>query len=371
MENKNNQCTENNPVSEKKVKNISGRKWLITINNPEQHSFSRDIVIQKCLSLKNIDYIAFSEELAPTTQTPHYHIFLYRHTGISIQTLRNLFPKCRYDRANGLSEDCRNYVFKEGKWASSQKQEGNIKDSHYEYGELPREAQGNRTDLSFMYDLVKEGYTDTEILELCQDTAIKYLDKIARLRNTYLKDKFKNTRRLDIKVHYVTGKTGRGKSRDILDEYGDENVYRVTDYKNPFDSYQCEPVLVLEEFRSSLRLQDMLNYLDIYPVTLPARYSPKQCCYTTVIIVSNWEFEQQYAEVQKDREQKSTYDAWVRRFNGYVKVYTDTDIITYPTMQEYLNRNSDFHPHLGNSPFDAPTSPKQSLNVDETPMPFD
>lgn len=92
-----------------------------------------------------------------------------------------------------------------------------------------------------MIQLVSHGLTDSEILEICGETAIKHVDKISKLRLAYLRDKYKSQRRLDLKVHYITGKTGTGKSRDILDEHGNENVYRVTDYQPPFDSYQCEP----------------------------------------------------------------------------------------------------------------------------------
>ncbi len=195
-----------------------------------------------------------------------------------------------------------------------------------------------------MYQLVKDGYSDAEILEQIPDVAIKYIDKIGRLRLAYLTDKYRQTRRLELKVIYVCGKTGAGKTRDILDEYGDDQVYRVIDYKHPFDSYQCEPVICFDEFRSSLKLQDMLNYLDVYPLTLPARYSNKVACYLTVFVVSNWDFEHQYSELQQDASQKTSYEAWKRRFNDIVKVYTSDGVTTYKSLSEYLERSTGFIP---------------------------
>lgn len=44
----------------------------------------------------------------------------------------------------------------------------------------------------------------------------------------------------------------------------------------------------------------MLQYCDIYPIQLPARYANKFACYETVYIISNWSLEDQYKEVQKD-----------------------------------------------------------------------
>lgn len=356
-------------------KNPQCRKWQGTLNHPSEHGYTREEFIKKCLSIKNIEYIAFSEEIAPTTQTPHFHVFLYRSSGMYFNALKKLIPECHWENVKGTCEENRDYVFKIGKWIDTEKKEGNLADSHYEYGECPQEEQGKRNDLVYMYDLVKQGCTDSEILEACTETAVKYLDKIGRIRLAHLKDKFRNERRLDLKVHYVCGKTGTGKSRNILDEYGDANVYRVTDYQHPFDSYQSEPVIVFEEFRSSLKLQDMLNYLDVYSFALPARYAPKQCCYTTVFVVSNWDFEQQYPDVQKDSKQKSSYEAWVRRFNGTVKVYTAPDTYTeYATMQDYLKRNEKFHPIPDNSktPFDVPKNHQEQLDFDNEAddMPF-
>lgn len=93
-----------------------------------------------------------------------------------------------------------------------------------------------------------------------------------------------------------------------MDAYGYSNVYRVTDYAHPFDSYDCEDVIIFEEFRSSLPLGCMLNYLDIYPIKLPARYANKQACFTKIFIISNWELERQYQELQVT--DKESYNAF-------------------------------------------------------------
>lgn len=318
--------------------------YFITSNNPTNHGYDHNTFRNILLTIPKIDYWCMCDEIGLEEQTPHTHIYFHSKQGIRHSTLRNKFPNCDIRTAKGSAQQARDYIRKEGTYQDTEKQETNLIDTFLEWGEIPVSKQGKRTDLEKMYELVKDGLTDSEILTQCGETAIKHIDKIAKLRLAYLRDKFKRQRRLDLKVHYITGKTGTGKSRDILDEHGDENVYRVTDYQHPFDSYQCEPVIVFEEFRSSLRLQDMLNYLDIYPVILPARYSPKVGCYTTVYVVSNWNFEVQYSELQKDIEQKSSYEAWIRRFTGSVKEYTDNGIITYDTIKQYLKRNESFHP---------------------------
>ena len=44
--------------------------------------------------------------------------------------------------------------------------------------------------------------------------------------------------------------------------------------------------MCFDEFRSSLLIGDMLDYLDCYPLALPARYANRQACYETVYIIS-------------------------------------------------------------------------------------
>ena len=99
---------------------------------------------------------------------------------------------------------------------------------------------------------------------------------------------------------YISGATGTGKTRGVLEKNGYSNVYRVTDYLHPFDSYNGQPVIAFDEFRSSLRIKEMLLFCDIYPIELPSRYTNKYACYNKVYIISNWSLEKQYYEVQKD-----------------------------------------------------------------------
>ncbi len=364
-------------------KDTRSRKYLLTVNNPDLHAVSHGS-IKEALKKYAVKYLAICDETGGEKQTYHFHAYIYFENAIKFSTLKKLFPAANIVTVRGTSAENKMYLLKAAP-EHNKKEDGsyrytdaagkvhfgiNHSDTFEEIGECPDDHPGKRTDLENMYQLIKDGYTNSEILEMCGEVAIMHIEKLNKLRHAYLIDKFKGSRRLNLRVHYVSGLTGRGKTRDRLDRHGDENCYRITDYMHPFDSYQCEEILVFEEYRSSLKLQDMLNYLDIYPVVLPARYAPKVACYLTVYVVSNWDFELQYAELQKDPDQKSSYDAWVRRFNGSVMIYTDTGIVTYPTMRDYLKRNEKFRPLPpdAKTPFDDPDTDE---NYEQESMPFD
>ena len=75
--------------------------------------------------------------------------------------------------------------------------------------------------------------------------------------------------------------------------------------------------LLFDEFRSSLKITDMLNYLDGYPLMLPCRYTNRQACYTTVYLISNIPLDEQYKNVQID--EPATWAAFLRRIHHVVE----------------------------------------------------
>lgn len=108
-----------------------------------------------------------------------------------------------------------------------------------------------------------------------------------------------------------------------MDKYGYSNVFRVTDYSHPFDNYKGQDVVIFEEFRSSVKLSDMLNYLDGYPLELPCRYANKYACYTKVFLISNIPLTDQYSD-----DCSENTSAFICRINQ-VKHYTDKEIQVY------------------------------------------
>lgn len=311
--------------------NKQSRKWLVTINNPIEKGFTHEKIIEVLEQFKGCVYYCMSDEIGLEEETFHTHIFFVCAGGVRFSTVKNRFPPAHIDYPNGTNQQNVDYVFKQGKWLDDKKSDTNLPDTHIEWGELPIERQGRRSDLDDLYDMINSGMSTSEILDIDSQFVLQ-IDKIERARSLYLHNKFKTTRR-DLSVTYIYGPTGTGKTRSVMDYYGYDNVYRVTDYHHPFDTYDCEDVIVFEEFRSSISLGNMLNYLDIYPVKLPARYAPKQACYTKVYIISNQSLEEQYPELQ--RQYKMDYDAFLRRIN-YVEYVGAAYTQTY-TLDQYFS----------------------------------
>lgn len=290
------------------MKDTRSRKWQITINNPKEKGFDHERIKEQLGTFKSCVYWCLSDEIGENG-TYHTHVFMACSDAVRFSTIKKKFERAHFEMAKGTSKENRDYIFKEGKWDKDKKKETNLPETHEEFGDMPVERQGQRNDLIDLYDMIKQGLSNFDIIEE-NPAYMMHIDKIERARQIVKEEKFKNVLR-DLEVTYIWGDTGTGKTRSVMDQYGYENVYRITDYHHPFDSYKGQDVVIFEEFRSSLKIQEMLNYLDRYPLELPCRYLNKIACYTKVYIISNIPLTCQYDYIQQ--QYPETWEAFCRR----------------------------------------------------------
>ena len=306
--------------------------YQLTINNPLEkdlpHNTIRDILIK---NFKTLEYFCMVDEKG---ECYHTHVFFCCSSRVRFSMVKRYFPTAHIESVKGTVSQNINYIKKSGKWENDIKHGTQIPGTFEEFGTPPPDSKGKNVDMTELYNMVMDGLTNAEIIARNQDYILQ-IDKLDKLRTIILTDKYKNTRRLDIEVTYCYGVTGAGKTRSVLDEYGDSNVFRVTDYQHPFDGYNCQRVIVFDEFRSSLPLKDILNYCDVYPLELSARYANKYACYNKVFIISNWKLEKQYEELRKDDLQ--SWRAFLRRIHK-IKIYKTDEIIEFDSVEAYLNR---------------------------------
>lgn len=306
------------------------RKWLLTINNPEKYDFSHDNIRAALGTIKDVDYWCMCDEIGKEG-TYHTHLFIYRKNPMRFQMIKNKFPAAHIDYCRGTTQENREYIRKEGKHKDTDKEETNLRNTFEEYGVCPVEAQGKRNDLDALYTMIKDGLSNYEIME-SNPAYMMQLDKIDYCRQVIRGEEFKNRFR-EMQVEYWYGKTAVGKTRTIMERYGYENVYRVTDYDHPFDTYRGQDILVFEEFHSNLKIQDMLNYLDGYPLDLPCRYNNRVACYTKVYITSNMSLKEQYRSIQKEYEE--TWNAFLRRIET-VKTFGSKGLIRCESVHDFF-----------------------------------
>lgn len=309
--------------------------YQLTINAPMEKGYTHGHIIEIIKNnFKTITYFCMADEKGTTY---HTHIFIVFSSRVRFSMIKRYFQEAHIEKCRGSVSDNVNYIKKTGKWELDEsRQEKKIEGTFEEYGTQPPDSKGKRKDMSELYQMVMDNMTNAEILAQNQDYILQ-IDKIDKVRTTLLTEKYKETVRLDLEVIYISGATGTGKTRGVLEKNGYSNVYRVTDYLHPFDSYNGQPVIAFDEFRSSLRIKEMLLYCDIYPIELPSRYTNKFACYNKVYIISNWSLEKQYPEIQ--REDKESWNAFLRRIHKVVVYAKNGSAKEYGSVKEYMERD--------------------------------
>ena len=307
--------------------NTQARKWTLVINNPLEAGLDH-AAIREILRRFAPSYFCMADEVA-TTGTYHTHIFLLAPSPIRFSTIKNRFPTAHIEKAYGSAKTNRAYILKEGRWADTDKAETSVPGTFEEWGDLPAEKEEEAPEMFKLIQDLRAGKSVMEIIEDNPKLAFR-IREIETLRQAILEEKYSAENRA-LEVTYLYGASGTGKTRGIFEKHDRKSICRITDYggKNGvrFDAYHCQDVLVLEEFHSQIPISAMLNYLDIYPLTLPARYTDRIACYTKVYITSNIPLEEQYRDIQ--RYQMETWRAFLRRVQNVIEYLRDGSTVQH------------------------------------------
>ena len=294
------------------ISNYRSRKFLLTINNPLDYGFTHEH-INECMKQFKWVYYCMCDEIGKENDTPHTHLYFVCNNAVGFNKVKKIFPQAHIDNAQGSSQDNRDYIRKEGKYLDSEKKDTNLIETFEEYGEMPQDTKAKNEKVSEqVVKMIKDGHSNAEILQE-HPSCYNKLSHIDKVRETLRFEQFKVEFR-ELEVVYIWGESRCGKTRFVLDSYGYENVYRVSNYKNPFDTYNGQDVLLLDEFNSKIEIETMLQLLEGYPCMLPSRYNDKVACYTKVYVVSNIPFDKQFEFA--DSEQ---WIAFVRRFDSILE----------------------------------------------------
>ncbi|MCL2798306.1 MAG: RNA helicase domain-containing protein [Firmicutes bacterium] len=280
-------------------KNSQSRSWLIT-QSADKITFEELLA-----ALDGYVYIGQKEKGKQGGEQgfEHYQIYIENPTSIYFATLKNKLPTAHIEMRKGTRKEAFEYVTKSDTKIGEVFGQGDIDIT---------DEKGKRNDMAEIMQMIEDGATDDEIRKAFPTQFLRYANSIARARQVITETLYQNTFRT-LTTTYIYGSAGKGKTRYVMEKYGYVNVFRVTDYKHPFDMYRGQKVIIFEEFRSYLKIEQMLNYLDGYPLTLPARYADKVACFDTVYIISNIPLESQYTNMQT--EQPETFKALLRRIH--------------------------------------------------------
>lgn len=280
------------------------RSYLLTI--PFKYE-NKIISLKKIIdSYSPFQFLVLQLESGVSTGYKHYQAYIEFENPRSFESIRKILPFVHIEKRLGTQKEAYDYCTKDDTRLHGP----------FEFGTKPYFNSKSKSD-GKKAEFIKAVLNGSSNLDLLLNFPTiyseRFINEIKKAAN--IRDKFELENR-DIEVSYIFGPAGSGKSTFIRSLHEVDDIYVVSDYeKYPFDNYNGQSVLIFEEYRSNLPLSMMLQYLDRYPLMLPARYGNKIAKFTKVYFTSNWRFEQQY--------QSAFYDdlnAFKRRFKYIYEV---------------------------------------------------
>lgn len=263
--------------------------------------------------------------------TPHMHILLLSESPMRFSTVQKKFPHAHIETVRSTPERANRYIHKGETRLCDPVEWGNY---------VPKQAGGNgdakgkrgRSEIFGEIEaLIDGGVTPTRVVSMGMEYAFykRSVYDLWRARN------FSDTELLrDVKVYYHWGKSGSGKSYSsvtLTKKKGRGSVYKVMAYKHPWDEYEGQDTIFLEELRPGcLELTTLLGVLDGYEMTLDARYENKVAKWHEVHIASvltPWEL---FDGITKGSSDTDDYEQLRRRI--------DFVVIHYQKDGEYLSK---------------------------------
>lgn len=231
----------------------------------------------------------------------HLHIVLCAVNAVRFSAVKKFVgDKAHIEMTMGKKAQVEAYINKTGAF----EEKGEVIVAKAQEGELIG-RQGKRSDIDMIREAIDEGMTWQEVRRLND----KFFDSktTAMIKNMYFdKRNLETPFKRDVKVHWCFGASGSGKTGitlDMVKELGENQVYLVSDYKNGFDTYAGEPILILDEFRGQLPYATLLGILEGYKKQIPARYANVLGLWNEVYITTIKTPEQVYAKMIDTSEQ--------------------------------------------------------------------
>ena len=228
----------------------------------------------------------------------HFHMVLEDSNMSRFSAIKKIYPKSHIEPTKGRREHAEDYIQKKGKYAEKGEEVVYIA----RFGEI-KGRQGQRKDYEAIEDLLEGGLTPSQIMS----KSFSYRRYEKMIKSAFFARRKEETPFVrEVEVVWHVGPSGSGKTytaQNLMDRYGRNEVYIVTDYESGgFDNYCAERILFLEEFRGQYRYSFFLNLLDKYMYEFHSRYSNIVGLWTQVHITSILSPESIYQKMVRDSQ---------------------------------------------------------------------
>ena len=282
------------PVYEQITVTMSGKRakhWLLTVpcNTPNAKFWENPV------TMMHIEYLVGQEEVSKKTAYNHYQLYMVLKESKRIKWIHDhIHATCHCEVKRGSVAEAIDYCTKE----DTRKPNG----VRIELGVRPKEQSGKAVNCRNIQEINPDTCREKDDTKKDAQTIIlrlkeEYIPLEAIPVDVLLLPGFINTWRAfikdmvgpmrpNLKIVTLIGPPGCGKSYAIAEHF--PKAGRVMYGNN--GTWFCNAksrVMVFEEFMGQIPLQNMLKYLDPYPMSLEVKGGTEPAFYDLVIITSN------------------------------------------------------------------------------------
>jgi len=300
------------------------KTWFAVLNNPADHGYP-GTPEEVCKQLME-EWVGDSKTRSgwwgycvSAKGLPHIHMVLEDTKAMRFTAIKKSYAVGMHmEPTKGRRDQVESYVLKKPPYD----EKGETVLFSISHGEI-NGAQGSRSDLAVIDDLIDNGFKPSEIFAM--DMAYRRYDKL--IISAYMDKMASETPVIrTVRVHYIVGASGSGKSyfyKVLADQHGERSIYHVADYHTGYlDNYECEPILFLDEFKGEMSYGNLLTLLDVYKARFHCRYANRYGLWSDVYIASIFSPEDLYAAmVPVDRQNKDPYAQLLRRLTDITYCY--------------------------------------------------
>jgi len=233
------------------------RDWVYTLNNYTEEEVSLVLELEA-------QYHIVAKEVAPTTGTPHLQGYFYlTGRGRRLGGLRKMkgFKRARFAPAKGTAEQNRLYIT------------GNHPSKNFVLNEWVREGgvmpqgQGARNDIAQIKQIVKNGGTMRDVLEIATSYQAARMGELCLKVNEVPIDRDPNK----FRVRWYWGPTGTGKTHAARQEAGPD-CWVASESLQWWDGYDGHKNVIFDDYRRDMcKFRMLLHYLEHWGWRVPIK----------------------------------------------------------------------------------------------------
>lgn len=241
---------------------MSARSWCYTLNN---------YTLDELLTVEGIQcrYHIWGLEVS-ATGTPHIQGYVEFAKVMRLAGVRKLIGRAHWEVRRGTRDQARTYCQKDGEWDES--------------GDFDAGGQGTRNDVRLICDKVRGGENMLNIMDDIPAIAARNMRFMEKYIELVEKEDTREFRKVEVAA--LVGDAGSGKSRIVHDL--EPTVFTVnTDETFPFDGYDGEDAILIDDFYGGLKYSNLLRILDGHQYRVNVKGGHRYAKWTRVYITSN------------------------------------------------------------------------------------